>query len=122
VFGDDYPTADGTCVRDYIHVSDLARAHVLAMRHLLAGGSNLHLNLGAGVGSSVREVLAIIEQVVGRHVPHVVRPRRPGDPPSLTADISKARAILGFEPGLSGLADIVRTAAAALRREAPNAA
>jgi UDP-arabinose 4-epimerase len=122
VFGGDYPTPDGTCVRDYVHVTDLAHAHVLAMRHLLGGGQNLHLNLGAGIGSSIREVLRTVEQVVGRKVPHVMSPRRAGDPASLTADISKARTVLGFQPRHSDLTTIIRTAASVLLREAHNAA
>jgi UDP-arabinose 4-epimerase len=111
VYGIDYATPDGTCVRDYIHVSDLARAHALALRRLLHGSDPMRLNLGAGRGSSIMEVIRAIERVAGRKVPHVVKPRRPGDPPSLFADISLARRMLGFVPELSDLDSIVRTAA-----------
>lgn len=100
VFGDDYPTPDGTCVRDYIHVSDLADAHVLALRTLLAGGASFIRNLGTGKGHSVREVIAAVEQVAGKPVPHVMHPRRPGDPPALEAETEpEVRAALKF-PGL----------------------
>ena len=111
VYGDDYPTPDGTCVRDYIHVADLARAHVLALRRLLGGSGDLRLNLGAGRGASVRDVIAAIARVTGRKVPFVTKPRRPGDPPALFADIALARRTLGFVPELSDLDTIVRTAA-----------
>jgi UDP-arabinose 4-epimerase len=113
VYGDDYATPDGTCVRDYIHVSDLARAHVLALRRLLDGSGDLRVNLGAGRGSSVMDVIDTIARVTGRKVPFVVKPRRPGDPPALFADISLARRTLGFAPELSDLDTIVRTAAPA---------
>jgi UDP-arabinose 4-epimerase len=111
IYGDDYPTPDGTCVRDYIHVSDLARAHTLALRKLLDGESSLRLNLGAGRGSSILEVLGAIRRVTGRTVPYVVKPRRPGDPTALFADTSLARKVMGFLPELSSLQTIVRTAA-----------
>jgi UDP-arabinose 4-epimerase len=110
VFGDDYDTPDGTCIRDYVHVSDLARAHVLAARHLLAGGDNLKLNLGSGQGSSIRQVLRAIEIEVGHTVPVVYRARRAGDPPALYADAQLARQRLGFVAELSDLDTIVRTA------------
>ncbi|RYE11152.1 MAG: UDP-glucose 4-epimerase GalE [Hyphomicrobiales bacterium] len=122
VFGSDYPTPDGTCVRDYIHVSDLAKAHVLAAKHLINGGSNLRLNLGAGVGSSVRRVIDTVADVTGLRVPYVLRDRRAGDPPSLLADISLARSTLGFEPQLSTLRRIVSDAAAAFLEARPNVA
>ena len=111
VFGDDYDTPDGTCVRDYVHVSDLARAHVMAVRYLVGGGANLAVNLGSGRGASVREVLKSVERVTGRRVPYVVEPRRPGDPPALYADPTLARQRLGFVPKLSDIETIVRTAA-----------
>jgi UDP-glucose-4-epimerase GalE len=95
ILGDDYPTRDGTAVRDYIHVSDLAEAHVRALRHLLDGGASVTLNLGTGRGYTVREVIDAAARVAGRPVPHVIAPRRPGDPPELVADPSKARALLG---------------------------
>ena len=117
VFGDDYDTPDGTCVRDYIHVTDLARAHVLALRHLLDGGDSLALNLGSGSGSSIREVIGAVAQVTGRRVPHVIKPRRPGDPPVLYADPRLAKERLGFETEMSDLHTIVGTAAAFLGLE-----
>jgi UDP-arabinose 4-epimerase len=110
VFGDDHETPDGTCVRDYIHVADLARAHVLAARHLIAGGESLKLNLGSGRGSSIREVLDAIAQVVGRPVPAVYRARRAGDPAELFTDAALARELLGFSAERSDLDTIVRTA------------
>ena len=112
VFGDDYDTPDGTCIRDYVHVTDLARAHVLALRHLLGGGDSLAVNLGSGNGISIREVIAAVERVTGRQVPHVMRPRRPGDPPALYADPHLAKERLGFVTELSDIDTIVRTAAA----------
>lgn len=112
VFGDDYDTPDGTCIRDYIHVTDLARAHVLALRHLLNGGDSLALNLGSGTGNSIHEVIGSVERVTGREVPHVIRPRRPGDPPVLYADPHLAKERLGFETELSDIDTIVGTAAA----------
>ena len=95
VLGTDYPTRDGTPVRDYIHVSDLAAAHVRAMDRLLAGGASCKLNLGSGHGASVREVLEACARVAGREVPHVTGPRRSGDPPELVADPSAALEALG---------------------------
>ena len=89
LFGDDYPTPDGTCVRDYIHVSDLAEAHVGAVEHLLSGGASNVFNVGTGHGHSVKEVVAAVERVTGKPVPHVVGPRREGDPPSLVADSTR---------------------------------
>ena len=112
VFGDDYDTPDGTCIRDYVHVTDLARALVLALRHLLEGGDSLAVNLGSGNGISIREVIAAVERVTGRQVPHVMRPRRPGDPPALYADPHLAKERLGFVTELSDIDTIVRTAAA----------
>lgn len=111
VFGTDYPTPDGTCIRDYIHVCDLARAHVLALRHLLAGGETLKLNLGTGQGVSVRQIIAGIEVMTGRQLPVVWGPRRPGDPPALVADPTAARARLGFKPERSDLATMLADAA-----------
>lgn len=110
VFGTDYATPDGTAIRDYVHVSDLAQAHLAALRHLLAGGPSLHLNIGGGRGYSVREVIRAVERVAGFSVPCNDAPRRPGDAPVLVADSSRARAVLGWEPKLSGLDIIVRTA------------
>jgi UDP-glucose-4-epimerase GalE len=92
VFGDDYPTPDGTCIRDYIHVSDLAEAHVSAVEHLLKGGASDVFNVGTGDGHTVKEVMAAVEHVTGKPVPHVIGPRREGDPPSLVADSTKLQA------------------------------
>ncbi len=109
IFGDDYPTTDGTCVRDYIHVNDLAEAHVLALKHLQSGGPSLALNLGTGRGNSVREVLDTIERIAGKPVPKRVGPRRAGDPPELVADPARARQVLGWTTTRT-LPDIVDTA------------
>jgi UDP-glucose 4-epimerase len=95
IYGDDYPTPDGTCVRDYIHVNDLAEAHVLGLEHLTAGSSE-ELNLGTGRGHSVREVISMIERVTGREVPKRLAPRRPGDPPELVADPGRAEKLLNW--------------------------
>ncbi|MBP1886686.1 UDP-glucose 4-epimerase GalE [Sinorhizobium mexicanum] len=111
IFGDDYDTSDGTCVRDYIHVADLARAHALAYRHLASGGANLALNLGTGRGCSIKEVLQAISEVTGHDVPVMFRRRRCGDPPALYADAALAHRTLGFLPRYSDLETIVRTAA-----------
>ncbi len=111
VFGDDYETEDGTCVRDYIHVSDLARAHVLALDHLIKSGQNLSVNLGTGQGSSIGEILGTISRITKREVPVEMHPRRAGDPPALYTDPAFARSALGFSPEYSDLETIVRTAA-----------
>ncbi len=110
VFGDDYDTADGTAVRDYIHVSDLAAAHVRALEYLQAGGATTALNLGTGQGHSVREVIDAVAAAADRAVPHRIGPRRAGDPPVLVADASRARQVLGWEPALPGLDPIVDSA------------
>ncbi|RFC00123.1 UDP-glucose 4-epimerase GalE [Rhizobium leguminosarum bv. trifolii] len=110
IFGTDYPTEDGTCVRDYIHVSDLARAHLAAVNHLMADGGSLSVNLGSGRGTSVREILEAIHRVTGLEVPVRYRPRRAGDPPILFADTARAKAELGFTPALSDIDTIIRTA------------
>jgi len=135
VFGTDYPTPDGTCIRDYIHVEDLARAHVLALeatapddprttgagggassgartaaRSTAAGAAAIALNLGNGGGFSVREVLTAVEGATGRPVPHRIGPRRAGDPPVLVADASRAHAVLGWEPTHPDLTKIVASA------------
>jgi UDP-glucose 4-epimerase/UDP-arabinose 4-epimerase len=112
LFGDDFPTADGSCVRDYIHVEDLARAHVLAVEHAMAEGDFLAMNLGTGAGRSVREVVETVGRVVGRPTPHAVGPRRAGDPARLVADPSRAEAILGWRATRSDLEAIVASAAA----------
>ena len=110
VFGDDYDTPDGTAVRDYTHVSDLASAHVLAARHLLDGGPSVTLNLGSGHGHTVRQVISAVEAECGRPVPLRMAPRRPGDPGALYADVRRAAEVLGWKPVASDLANIVRTA------------
>ncbi|ULR44076.1 UDP-glucose 4-epimerase GalE [Rhizobium sp. K102] len=110
IFGTDYSTADGTCVRDYIHVSDLAQAHLAAVNHLMAGGGSLSVNLGSGRGTSVREILEAIHRTTGREVPVRYRSRRAGDPPILFANTARAKAELGFAPALSDIDTIIRTA------------
>ena len=111
IFGTDYPTPDGTCIRDYIHVDDLAEAHLRALDHLAAGRGSVALNLGTGRGSSVREVIAAVERVTGRPVPVIAEARRAGDPAELTADPSKARETLGFAARYTDLDQIVAHAA-----------
>ncbi|MGA9527358.1 MAG: UDP-glucose 4-epimerase GalE [Terriglobales bacterium] len=96
IFGDDYPTPDGTCLRDYIHVNDLADAHVRALQHLEKGGESVALNLGTGRGNSVLEVIQAAEKATGRAVRRNIGLRRPGDPPVLVADSSKAKQVLGW--------------------------
>jgi UDP-glucose-4-epimerase GalE len=98
IFGDDYPTGDGTCVRDYVHVSDLADAHVRALRALVDGADSMALNLGTGRGWSVSELVATVREVTGRDFPVQLGPRRAGDPPALVADPARARAKLGWRP------------------------
>jgi hypothetical protein len=102
-FGTDYPTSDGTCERDFIHVSDLAAADVEALRHLQADSASLTLNLGTGKAASVRSIITAVERIIGRAVPLVRSARRPGDPPVLVADASLARKLIGFTPRLSEL-------------------
>jgi len=110
IFGDDYATPDGTCIRDYIHVSDLAAAHVAALDHLLAGGASAAFNVGTGTGQTVLEVLRAVEEVTGKSVPHKIAPRREGDPTELVADSTKLRKTLGWEPRHSSIEEIVRDA------------
>jgi UDP-glucose 4-epimerase len=110
VFGDDYDTPDGTAIRDYIHVTDLAAAHVAALNLLLGGHAGGAFNLGTGKGLSVREILGCIASETGREVPHVVKPRRPGDPTYLVGDPAAAREVLKFKPQHSDLSTIIRTA------------
>ena len=110
VFGSDFPTPDGTAIRDYIHVSDLADAHVLALRRLLEGGSGGTYNLGVGAGYSVGEVLRVISEVTGVDLPAPRGDRRPGDPAELVSDASHARRELGFDPVNSDLRTIIETA------------
>jgi UDP-glucose 4-epimerase len=109
VYGGDYPTRDGTCVRDYVHVEDLAEAHALAVEHLAGGGSSAVLNLGTGEGATVLEVLHAAERASGRTVPVTMAPRRPGDPAELIADNERARQLLGWKP-TRGLDEIVGSA------------
>lgn len=109
IFGNDYPTPDGTCIRDYIHVNDLASAHVKALDHLAAGNDSLAVNIGTGHGYSVQEVISMVERVIGKPVPRTMGPRRAGDPPRLVADSEKAGALLGWK-ATRGLDDIVLTA------------
>jgi UDP-glucose-4-epimerase GalE len=109
VFGSDYPTADGTCIRDYIHVNDLADAHVRALRYLEGGGDSIALNLGTGRGHSVLEIIRAAESATGSAVRRKVVPRRPGDPPALVAAPGKAQQVLGWKATRS-LAEIVSTA------------
>ncbi|MGY2050228.1 UDP-glucose 4-epimerase GalE [Methylobacterium sp. JK268] len=110
IFGDDWPTPDGTCVRDYIHVADLARGHVAALEGLKSRHRALKLNLGTGRGTSIREILDGIKRVTNRDVPHVVRGRRAGDPPALLADVSRAREAIGFAAENSDLDTILSSA------------
>ena len=107
IFGTDYPTPDGTCIRDYIHVNDLADAHILGLEYLLKGGDSEVFNLGNGSGFSVKEVIAAAEQVTGISIPVEERDRRPGDPPILIGTSEKARTILGWQPQYLSIKDIV---------------
>ena len=116
VFGTDYPTPDGTAIRDYVHVTDLADAHVLALKHLLDGGDSIAANLGTGRGYSVRQVLDSAGEALGSPVPSDNAPRRAGDPPELVADPSLAMKTLGWSPALSDLPTILETAVGWHRR------
>ncbi len=109
IYGTDYPTPDGTAIRDYIHVLDLATAHVQALDYLLAGGSSVALNLGTGRGASVLEVVRAVEKITGRELPNQIGPRREGDPPQLVASAERARQLLGWHPEHSELEHIVET-------------
>ncbi|MBV8650848.1 MAG: UDP-glucose 4-epimerase GalE [Alphaproteobacteria bacterium] len=122
IYGTDYKTPDGTAVRDYIHVTDLAEAHVRALRHLEQDGASQALNLGTGRGYSVREVIAAAERITGRRVPRRKTVRRPGDPPALVADARRAQEMLGWQPSRSDLDTIIRTAWAWHCRELTDAA
>ena len=110
LFGDDYNTPDGTCIRDYIHVKDLASAHILALEHLIRGNESLTMNLGTGVGVSVHEILKAAQRVTGYPIPFTVEKRRAGDPPRLVADPSLAQQTLGWMPKHSSLENIIATA------------
>jgi UDP-glucose-4-epimerase GalE len=109
IFGSDYPTPDGTCIRDYIHVNDLADAHLRALQHLEKGGDSIALNLGTGSGNSILEVIHAAETVTGRPVRRKITPRRAGDPPVLVADASRAQQVLGWK-ATRGLPEIVSSA------------
>ena len=115
IFGDDYPTRDGTCIRDYVHVSDLCSAHLLALKYLYRGGRSDLFNLGNGKGFSVKQVVHAAERVLGVRVPVKISPRRPGDPARIVAGTAKARRVLGWKPRLD-LDQIIRTAWAWYRR------
>ena len=119
LFGDNYPTPDGTAIRDYVHVCDLAGAHVAALRLLLGGGESASLNLGSGAGLSVREIVDAVERVTGLAVPCRAAPRRAGDPAVLVADAARARRRLGFSTAHSGVETVVRTTHAWLARGNP---
>lgn len=110
VFGTDYPTPDGTCIRDYIHVEDLATAHASAIDHLVAGGDSIRCNLGTGVGVSVKEIIEAVEEVTGQEVPIKYGPRREGDPPQLLADPSLAKQALGWEAQHKNVRNMVKSA------------
>ena len=110
IFGTDYPTQDGTCVRDYIHVADLAKAHLLAVKYLEEEGESRAFNLGVGQGFSVREVIEVARKVTGKDIKAVEAPRREGDPPVLIADSTKARSILKWNPEYTSLNDIISSA------------
>ncbi len=110
IFGTDYPTDDGTCIRDYIHVTDLADAHLKALDYLCSQGSSLALNLGNGHGFSVKQVVETVEQITGKKVPVKLAGRRAGDPPILIGSAEKAKSVLGWLPQHSGLNEIITTA------------
>lgn len=110
VFGSDYPTPDGTCLRDYVHVDDLSRAHIAVFEKLSAPGQSLFYNLGTGTPTSVREVIAAAEEVTGKSIPTIEEDRRPGDPPSLYADSSKAQRELGWKIQYPEIHSIMETA------------
>jgi UDP-glucose-4-epimerase GalE len=110
IFGNDYPTPDGTCIRDYVHVADLAEAHLAAIEKLLAGGASDVFNVGTGAGQSVLEVMRGVEQATGRKVPHEIGPRREGDPAVLVANSDKLQRTLGWKPKFTEISDVVATA------------
>ena len=116
MYGDDYPTKDGTCVRDYINVEDLAQAHILALEYLAKGGETKYFNLGTKNGDTVKEVFSACEKVTGKNIPVNMMPRREGDPASLVADNTKAKTILGWNPAHT-LEDSIKTAYAFLTRD-----
>jgi UDP-glucose 4-epimerase len=119
LFGDDYPTPDGTCIRDFIHVTDLARAHIAAVEHLCAGRESKRYNAGTGHGYSVKEVRDAVERITGMKVPYTMGPRREGDPPMLVADSTRLQRELGWTPEFSSLQTIVETAWAWMQAASP---
>lgn len=110
IYGDDYPTEDGTCIRDYIHVTDLAQAHILAVDYLMKGNDSNIFNLGNGIGFSVKEVIETARKVTGHPIPAVTTPRRAGDPAQLIASSDKAKSVLGWKPEHADLEEIIATA------------
>ena len=110
IYGDDYPTKDGTCIRDYIHVTDLAQAHILAVDYLMKGNESNIFNLGNGVGFTVNEVIETARKVTGHPIPAVITPRRAGDPAQLIASSEKAKTVLGWKPEHADLEEIISTA------------
>jgi UDP-glucose-4-epimerase GalE len=110
VFGNDYPTPDGTCIRDYVHVNDLAQAHILAVEYLAGGGASEQFNVGTGTGHTVMEMIRVVEEVTGKKVPWKPGPRRDGDPPALVASSEKLRSRLGWAPQYADLRTIVEHA------------
>ncbi|MBB2181677.1 UDP-glucose 4-epimerase GalE [Lachnospiraceae bacterium MD1] len=110
IFGDDYDTKDGTCIRDYIHVTDLAQAHILAVEYLVKGGDSNIFNLGNGIGFTVNEVIETARKVTGHPIPAVISPRRAGDPAQLIASSDKAKKILGWKPEHADLEEIITSA------------
>jgi len=119
IFGDDYPTPDGTCVRDYIHVDDLAQAHILALEYLSKGGASDQFNVGTSTGHTVMEIIRAVEEVTGCKAPYTIGPRREGDPPSLAASSSKLREKLGWEPRYADLKTIIGHAWKFAQKKAP---
>lgn len=111
LFGADHPTPDGSCIRDFVHVLDVAQAHLLLLEYLLAGGASATCTLGSGVGSSVLEVIAALNTVMGTAYSPVIQPRRPGDPARIVADITRAHDLFGWQPQHSTLDEIVKSAA-----------
>jgi UDP-glucose-4-epimerase GalE len=122
IYGDDYATPDGTCIRDFVHVNDLADAHIAAAMYLAEGGKSDAFNIGTGRGVSVREILSLAERVAGKSISRTVRSRREGDPAVLVADVSKARGVLDWKPRYSDLETIVSTAWEWHRKERARAA
>jgi UDP-glucose 4-epimerase len=110
IYGDDYPTEDGTCIRDYIHVTDLAQAHILAVEYLMNGNDSNVFNLGNGVGFSVKEVIEVARKVTGHAIPAVISERRAGDPARLIASSDKAREVLNWQPAHADLEEIIASA------------